>query len=486
MPGQPTAIIDIGSNSVRLVVYSGNERVPSTIFNEKVMAGLGKGLQRTGELAPAAQERALAAMRRFRLLTRQMEVERVCVVATAAVRDASNGGEFLGKVKALGFAPRILSGEEEGIMAGQGVLSSIPDADGIVGDLGGGSLELVDVEAGRVVHSASTPLGVLRLDALLDKGEASFARRVAKTLEAAGFKKKGRKRPFYLVGGSWRTLARLDMSLTDYPLPILHHYRMSPDRLVPLQDAVAGLDADASKNIPYLSSSRVPTLPGATMLLKALSDELRPSELVVSSYGIREGLLYDELTSAARAGDPLIEAAREAGSCLGRFAEHGDLLDRWIAPIFEDPPETARLRLAACLLADVAWQAHPDFRAERGVDMALHGNWVGIDGPGRVMIAQALFSTFGGSGRFGDLDVARICPEPELRRASLWGLAIRLGQRLSGGVATSLGASRLTFRGETLRLEISRDQEALFGETVERRLKSLANALGRPAEAVAV
>lgn len=486
MPNKPIAIIDIGSNSVRLVVYSGATRIPSVVFNEKVMAGLGKGLGKTGELSEGAQERAIAALRRFRILTRQMGVSRTRVVATAAVRDASNGAEFLKRVRATGFRPEVLSGEEEGIMAGQGVLSAIPDADGIIGDLGGGSLELVDVAGGKVIHSASLPFGVLRLGALLEKGEQALEKKVARALETAGFAARGKKRPFYLVGGSWRALARLDMLLSDYPLPITHHYRMEPGRPVELQKAIASLDKNDVKSVPSLSVSRMPTLPHANLLLNMLVGELKPGELIVSSFGIREGLLYDALDARTRVQDPLMEAAREAGRGLGRFAEHGDLLDRWIAPVFDDDKAAARLRLMACLLADVAWQAHPEFRAERGVDMALHGNWVGIDGPGRVMVAQALFSNFGGGGSFGDMDVARLCTKEELRRASLWGLAMRLGQRFSGGVAASLEASRLVVTDNMLRLEIDRSNQALFGEAVERRLKHLGNALGCATEAVTV
>jgi exopolyphosphatase/guanosine-5'-triphosphate,3'-diphosphate pyrophosphatase len=486
MPDKPVAIVDIGSNSVRLVVYSGATRIPSIIFNEKVMAGLGKGLSKTGELSDAAQNRAMAALRRFGILTGQMGVARTRVVATAAVRDASNGADFLSKVKDAGFKPEVLSGEQEGMMAGQGVLSAIPDADGIIGDLGGGSLELVDVAGGKILKSVSLPLGVLRLGAIVDKGRGALEKKVERAVAEGDFRSRGRGRTFYMVGGSWRALARLDMLLTDYPLPITHQYKMKPGRPSELQKTVNSLEKGDVKNVPSLSVSRVPSLPQANMLLSALVQELKPADLVVSAFGIREGLLYDDLDNRTRARDPLIEAACEAGGGLGRFTEHGDLLDRWIAPIFEDAAEAARLRLTACLLADVAWQAHPEFRAERGVDMALHGNWVGIDGPGRVMVAQALFSNFGGGGSFGDLAVARLCTKEELHRAMVWGLAMRLGQRLSGGVAASLEASRLVVQEGVLRLEIDRGVEALFGEAVERRLKALANALGCPAEAVAV
>jgi exopolyphosphatase/guanosine-5'-triphosphate,3'-diphosphate pyrophosphatase len=471
---QPVAIIDIGSNSVRLVVYSGATRIPSVIFNEKVLAGLGKGVGETGAIAPEAEARALAAVERFALLVKQMQVVRTRTVATAAVREASNGAAFLAQVKKLGLDPRILSGEEEGKRAGQGVLSAIPEADGIVGDLGGGSLELVEVARGQVLRSASLPFGVLRLDALAGKG--NFARRVARAVDAAGFGRSCDGRPFYMVGGSWRALARLDMALANHPLPITHQYCIETGRPAVLREVLK--DKAAIPDLGSVSISRFPTLPNAAMLLDALVGALNPGGLIVSAFGIREGLLFHELPKAERVLDPLIVAAREAGAGLGRFAQHGDLLDAWIAPAFEDDARCARLRLASCLLADIAWAAHPDFRAERGIDMALHGNWVAIDAPGRVMLAQALYCNFGGGRVLPYEAIAALATPAELKRATAWGYAMRLGQRLSGGVAAGLKHSRLVREGETLRLEVDEAARPLVGEIVERRMKSLAGALG--------
>jgi len=470
----PVAIIDIGSNSVRLVVYSGATRIPSVIFNEKVLAGLGR---EPGRIGAEAEARALAALDRFRILVRQMKVVRTRVVATAAVREASNGAGFLARVRRLGFDPQILSGEEEGKRAGQGVLSAIPDADGIVGDLGGGSLELVEVSGGKVGRRASLPLGVFRLDAVIEGG-GSFSKSIAKAVADAGFEGVAGERPLYLVGGSWRTLARLDMEVFDHPLPITHQHVMPAGRPRELREILARVSKADVRDIPSISVSRVPTLPNANRLLEALVRALEPSHLVVSSFGIREGLLYDELPPGERALDPLIEAAREAGAGLGRFVQHGDLLDGWIARAFDDPPQMARLRLAACLLADIAWAAHPDFRPERGIDMALHGNWVAIDAPGRVMLAQALFCNFGGGRELPYPAIAALCSEEQLKRAAAWGFAMRLGQRLSGGVAAGLRTSRLVRDGGALRLEIDPGNAALLGETVERRLKTLAGELG--------
>ena len=479
----PIAIVDIGSNSVRLVVYAGSARVPSPIFNEKVMAGLGRDMA-GGMLAEAAQERALSALRRFRILVDEMAVGRTRVVATAAVRDSRNGAAFIERVRETGFEPEILSGEDEARMAGRGVLSGIPDADGLVGDLGGGSLELVDVSGGAVRASTSLPFGVLRLDGATAKPE-TLAKKLGKSLEELDFRKRGRKRTFYLVGGSWRSLARLDMLLSRAPLPIMHGYSMAPERLGELHKALSSPKPEP-KTPSALSDGRLPQLPAALALLRALTDELKPNRFVVSSFGIREGLLFESLRPDQRSRDPLIEGAREAGRSLGRFAEHGALLDRWIAPAFDDDAADVRLRLAACLLADVAWTAHPDYRAERGVHIALHGNWVGVDGPGRVIIAQALFSNFGGGRSFSSNPAAQLCSPERLARASQWGLAMRLGQRFSGGVASALERTLLVRRDGKLRLELQRADQPLYGETVERRLNTLANALGLTPEAVAV
>ena len=477
----PVAVVDIGSNSVRLVVYSGAKRIPSIIFNEKVMAGLGRLMDSTGALAEDAQDRALRALERFCLLTRQMGVVRIRVVATAAVREASNGESFLDRVRATGLEPRILSGEEEGRLAGLGVLSAIPDAEGIAGDLGGGSLELVELLGGKVGRRASLPFGVLRLGEL-PHGEKAFAKAIGKAVAGAGFAGASESAPFYMVGGSWRALGRLDMAMTDHPLPITHQHSMPPDRPQRLADMLRRIGKDALGDIPDISTGRIPTLPIANQLLCALVEALRPSALIVSSFGIREGLLYDDLDPDVRGVDPLIEAAREAGAGLGRFEQHGALLDRWIAGIFDDSPSAGRLRLAACLLADIGWAAHPDFRAERGIDMALHGNWVAIDAPGRVMLAQALFTTFGGGRSLPYAGVAALCTAEGLRRATLWGYAIRLGQRLSGGVAAGLERSRLSVEGGKLRLTVDPADAALLGEPVERRLKALSSELGLAAQ----
>jgi exopolyphosphatase / guanosine-5'-triphosphate,3'-diphosphate pyrophosphatase len=472
------AIIDIGSNSVRLVVYEGAARLPAVLFNEKVMAGLGRSLSDTGAIDSAGLARARSALARFASLAREMQVSEVRTVATAAVRDASNGGELIRAAEALGLKVELLSGVEEATASGMGVLSGIPDADGVVGDLGGGSLELVRVVAGTVTDRVSFPLGVLRLGAIRAQGKDTLDRRVAKLIADSGWSGRGKGLPFYLVGGSWRALARLDMHRTGYLLPVVHQYPIALDRVGELQQILTEIPRAELKAIPDISGARIPTLGDATALLLSVLKQLGSSGSVVSAYGLREGLLYQRLTPAQRLEDPLIAAARDEGERSGRFPEHGDLLDRWIAPLFDDAPELGRLRHAACLLADVGWRANPEFRAERGMEIALHGNWVAIDSAGRAVLAQALYTALGG-GLGCPEPLERLADDESLAHARLWGLAIRLGQRLSGGVAAPLRRSHLALEDGTLALSLEHRDEALYGEAVEKRHKALAAAFGR-------
>ena len=458
---------------MRLVVYAGPARIPTPIFNEKVLAGLGSGIDRSGRLPEEAREKTLGTLRRFKLLLEHMKVKQTQVVATAAVRDAEDGADFVREVEGIGLECRVLSAAEEAELAGEGVISGIPEADGIVGDLGGGSLELVNVAFGAAENGISLPLGVLRLDP--SPGGEREARKVLKAaLKKSPLREKARGRTFYMVGGSWRALARIDMLATDFPLPITHQYRMKASRAKELRKLLRSLD-------PRLAGAAAPprlaASPVAAMLLELLVDELEPSQLVVSTYGIREGLLHSRMKPSVRRLDPLIAEAREAGGGEHRFGQHGDLLDRWIAPLFDDEPAMRRLRLASCLLADVAWQANPGFRADRGIEMALHGNWVAVNPPGRVIMAQALSSNFG-RDRLPDTRLASLCKEEQLRRAHCWGVAMRLGQRLSGGVGSVLKRTGLDEVNGAVQLTVRRGEEALVGDQVQRRLIRLAEALG--------
>lgn len=477
-------MIDIGSNSVRIVVYEGPARAPAVIFNEKVPAGLGRGLTLDGRIAPEDAARGLTALRRYTLLARQMGVSDLQCVATAAVRDAANGAEFIAGAAAAGLDIRLLSGTEEAESAGYGVLSAIPDAHGIAVDLGGGSLELAEVSGGEVGRRASFPLGVLRLPALRKNGQQDFERAVRKMLKADGWPGDLAGLPLYLVGGSWRALSRLDLELTRDPLAVLDQHRLPRTALRRLLRATKRLSFEELRAIPGMAANRAATLPDAAALLAVLVGIIDAPDMTISSSGLREGLLYRALDPETRAQDPLIVGAEFEGRRLARFAPHGHATAEWIAPLFADEPAAdSRIRLAASLLSDVAWSANPDFRAERGAEIALHGNWRGIDIPGRILLARALHAGFGGAD--GDFPaMGTLVSADRIARARQWGLAIRLAQRLSGGVEAPLRGSSVVRKDGKLRLVLDAGWHDLAGESVERRLRSLAQALDAKPELV--
>ena len=475
-------IIDIGSNSVRLVVYQGLTRTPAVVFNEKVMAGLGRGIAANGRLSDASMRLAVTALARFAMLADDMGVESLRTVATAAVREAANAEVFLDEVRTTcGLTIEVIDGETEARGAALGVIAGIPDADGVVGDLGGGSLELIRVAGGEAHDRISLPIGALRLEAVRKRSTRALGPFIKSALDQVGWVAKGQGKPFYMVGGSWRALAQLHMSLTDWPLPVIHQYTMdkaAPDRLV---RTLARLQPRRLKAMPNISSSRAPSLPGAALLLRAVVKRLGSSCVIASAYGLREGLLYAQLPAALQTEDPLLAGARDEGERQGRFPAHGDLLMTWMDGLFSrhESAGDRRLRLATCLLSDVAWRAHPDFRAERGLDIALHGNWVAVTAAERAMLAAALHACFGGAPSSPDLGMLwRLADPTALARAYSWGLALRLGQRLTGGTAQALAASRLTVADGELRLTLTEAHAPLYGEAVARRLKALAQALG--------
>jgi len=471
------AIIDIGSNSVRLVVYAGPARAPTPVFNEKLMVGLGAGLATTGAIEPDAYDRAIKGLVRFKALIAAMDIADVRCVATAAVRDASNGAAFLADARAAGLGVTLLSGRDEARASGHGVISAIPEADGIVADLGGGSLELVRVQHGTTTHHTSFPLGVLRLGAIKDRHGTGFAKQISKIIREAGWPGDEAGLPLYLVGGSWRALARYDMMLARDPLPVVSGHVMPVSVAPRLYRSLRKATPELLDRIAGLSSARVATIPAAASLLVPLVEQLQSSSLIVSSSGLREGLLYQDLAPEVRAQDPLLVAAAAEGSRFSRFAPHGDVLDRWIAPLFaDDTMAAARLRLAACLLSDIASTANPDFRSLRAVEMGLHGLWLGIDLADRMVLAQALFTSTGGQGRPFSAKAEADLRE-RLDRAAQWGLAIRLAQRLSGGAMEPFRHSRLERRDDELRLKLADEGEALAGEQVWKRLRQLAEAL---------
>lgn len=473
------AVIDIGSNTIRLVVYAGLPRSPMPIYNEKSRVALGACLAGDGIIDDTTMKKALAALARFETLARSMKVDTLRVVATAATREAKNGRALVEGAAALGIRVDVLDGDTEATASGLGVLSDNPHADGYVGDLGGGSLELIRVSQGKLGDRLSLPLGTLRHKVLKGKTPKQIAQMIAQGIEEQhgedGFVIENGL-PFYMIGGAWRSFSRLHMHVSGYPLTILSNYEMPPETAAELTALVN--DPVALAQTKVVSSARVAALPGATSLLAGLVRLLEPSKLVTSIYGLREGLLFDQLSEAERQQDPLISAARFEGERLERFPFHGDALADWIAPVFAGQSETdARLCRAACLLADSVWNVNPEYRADHALDLALDGSWPGVVASDRAVIAAALWTVHAGKKSLPEM-LTRLAEPGALAQGVIWGHAIRLAQRLDGGTGGALADSRIDGDSDVLRLHLTRQSARLRSNSVQRRLQSLGEALG--------
>jgi exopolyphosphatase/guanosine-5'-triphosphate,3'-diphosphate pyrophosphatase len=475
------AIIDIGSNSIRLVVFGGAPRAPVVLYNEKIMAGLGRGVVQGGRLDPATAAIALTGLERFAALLDGMDLASLRVVATAAVREAADGEAFIEAVRALGLPAEILSGEDEALGSGQGVLAAMPDADGLVADMGGGSLELVRVAGDAVLQRTSLRLGTMRVAEIRASGHGKLRRHVQSVLGKLTWLDDCAGRPLYLVGGAWRALARVHMQQTGAPLSVLGNYAIPPQDARALYDSVRAMDRLTLKALPGIKSARIAHIDDGAGLLSALVDTLRPSALVISAQGLREGLLHQALPPEQRARDPLVEGVRFATAGQQQFPGYAEVLDAWLGGMFgAETPAMARLRLSACLLRGTGWSSNPDFRALGAEELALHGNWTGASPADRAIMAASLLVAMGGTEQPALL--AQLAGEDDLRRARGWGYAMRLAQRISGGapallMRTAVRAEGGLQRGSQLVLELPSDLDALVDATLERRLAGLSNAL---------
>jgi exopolyphosphatase/guanosine-5'-triphosphate,3'-diphosphate pyrophosphatase len=480
-------VVDVGSNSVRMVVFDGAARSPAYFFNEKIMCGLGKGLAETGRLNPEGRIRALAALKRFALLAEGMGTGPLTVVATAATREATDGPDFQAEVlRETGLKLWVIDGDEEARLSAQGVLLGWPEAKGVVCDIGGNSMELARIGDGKVGKRVSTPLGPFRLQQIEGgptKRKAVIDRVLRKAL--ADIQTKGER--IYLVGGSWRVIARLDMERRNYPLTVLHEYRMTPQGLLDTLDWVAGSDLAVLRARTGTSVERMELVPLACEVLREIIRVLEPSEIDVSAYGIREGLLFEQMPAKLRARDPLIEAARMAELTSARIPGFGKKLYDFILPLFKSADHD-RLRLikAACLLHDTTWRAHPDYRAEVCFDNATRANLGGLDHTGRVFLGLSLLHRYKNSRSGSRLEpLFRLLTEEQIQEAEVLGKAMRFGAMFSIADPAEAGSLRWQPKKRVLELALTDRGHALFGEVAQARFASLALSLKASTKIVA-
>ena len=477
-----SAVVDLGSNSVRLVVFEGQGRNPIPIFNEKAVLRLGRGLQQTGRLLAEGVEQSLVVMSRYAALAHAMGAQPFEVLATAAVRDAENGPAFVAALKATipNLCIRILSGEQEAAFATEGLLCGIPNADGILADIGGGSLEVVHLRAGNLLAARTLPLGVLRLS---DRaaGDIVRARAIAEeTLETVSFLQEGAGRDLYLVGGAWRAMARIHMEQTAYPLAIVHHYTIGRDEARDLAGVIGAANKRALERLPGMSRRRVEDLPYAAVVLRRLLRATAARRVIFSANGLREGWFMQHVPAEAKALNPLIAAGQEMADRSSRSNKMPPALIDWTAPLF--PTETAQdlvLREAACWMSDSGSHDHPEYRAEQAFHRVFRQPCVALDHHARAFLALTIALRYEAEPDTPFLAPARMLLElSTVRRAEALGTALRLAYTLSGGTPELLAVTSLARTPAKLVLRIAGGAGVFGGDSVTRRLERLGQAVG--------
>ncbi|MTI45606.1 exopolyphosphatase/guanosine-5'-triphosphate,3'-diphosphate pyrophosphatase [Roseibium hamelinense] len=486
----PIAVIDIGSNSVRLVVYERVARTPTMLFNEKVLAGLGRGIAATGRLSDSSVDIALQALVRFRALIDHVKVETIHVIATAAARDADNGAEFVQRVEEVVGAPvRILDGSEEAHYSALGVIAGFWRPRGIVGDMGGGSLELVEI-AGKTAKKGRTfPLGGLRLQEQ-SGGKIAKAQKIADE-ELSGFTwpvmARG-ERTFYAVGGTWRSLGRLHLEQQEYPLHVMHNYEVPADEAIAFCRSIAVPNLEGLAGSDRISKQRRPLVPFGAVVLERVLQSMNADRVVFSATGVREGLLHEHLAPEMQAADPVIEAARELAELRARSPRHAEELIGWTDELFEhlemeETENERRLRHAACLLSDIGWRAHPDYRGEQSLNIISNAAFVGLDHAGRAYLAAAVFYRHQGLGEGKLSPVIRQLFTDRLRyRAKVLGAALRVASLLSASMEGILPQVQIRSTKDGIELELPENLAAFDGERLRRRFDQLAKTIGSSAD----
>ena len=483
---RPLAIIDIGSNSVRLVAYDALDRAPIPAFNEKSLCGLGHGVVTTGKLSKGAVEKALAALRRFRVLLRIMNITDGRVRATAAARDASNGRDFIAAARdALGGADiSLLSGPREAELSALGVMAGVDAADGVVGDLGGGSLEIIDVADGRAGRGVSLPLGGLALMDASGQSPKAAARIVRDALARCAELDALAGRTFYAVGGTWRSLAKLHMGQRDYPLMVMHGYKIPAREAAELAVLVERADANSFLAMESVNAARRPLLAYGAVVLDELIRRARPRDVVISTYGVREGLLYEALDAALRREDPLIAAARKLNALLARAPDYAGELVGWMSAFLDsaglsESRDERRLREAACYLSEVNWRAHPDYRGVQSFNLVSSAILPGVDHAGRAFLSLCATLRYVGLDDEVAAQIRSMMPPAMIARAQIVGAGLRVASVLAAGMPGVLPVAPLTVARGRLALVLAPHLGDLANERLGGRVKGLAKLLGQ-------
>ena len=484
----PVAVVDIGSNSVRLVIYDALKRVPMPVFNEKILCGLGADIQKTGKLSVEGSVRAQNAIKRFKKLADVAGVkpENIFMIATAAMRDAADGVDFVNTIsREYGCSVEIISGEDEAKYAGLGIVSSTSKVKGIVGDLGGGSLELIQAEGLNVSDRCSLAIGPLRIYKPGINPE-KYSQVVEKHFAEFPLEQHLEGNNFYAVGGAFRNLAKLHMQRANYPLKVIHNYKVSAKDLAVTAKIASKMTKSSLSKIKGVSSKRLDFLPYAAFLIDKIIAIGKPKNIIFAATGIREGILFDKITKKQQSENPLISGAIDIMTRISRDPTYGYELCQWMDPLFTDDSDHERnLRLAACIMSEISCYENTEYRADLAYRKVLDSSLTGLSHKDRVFIAKALYcrySTYPDDNILSHMQP--ILSEKRTQKAHMIGSAMRLGRSLSGSYSGVIGNSLLKISRNTLKLNMSDEFADLKGEIIEKRVNQLAEVIGVKASKV--
>jgi exopolyphosphatase / guanosine-5'-triphosphate,3'-diphosphate pyrophosphatase len=479
----PIAVIDIGSNSVRLVAYDALTRAPIQTFNEKSLCGLGRDVAITGLLPEDGLVQARAAIRRFRVLCDVMKVDRLFVLATAAARRATNGPAFIEEVRReLKTDVTILSGAEEARLAAMGVLAGLDAPDGFAGDLGGGSLELIDIRNGSIGQGVSLELGGF---ALRDASGRNLKRASKIVSDAFGTLPQLRAvagRDILAIGGTWRAIARLHMAVTNYPLNVLHGYTVDAPVMVEFCRLIQRVPPETLPSIAEIARERRALLAYGAIVLEHLLLSSEARSFIVCASGVREGVLYSSLTAEEQAQDPLIVASRALSDLHARAPGHAEELLAWMKAFVESAhlPEIRqekRLREAACLLSEVAWRASPDYRAQEASRIVAFAALPAINHVDRAFLASVMHARYEGLKETNLPPLRSLLTPEKIDKARALGCLIRVAYNISAGQPGILPQTPLVVEEGRMVLTLGYDFANLSNERLLGRLKQAAKML---------
>lgn len=461
------------------MIFDITDGYPHPLFNERVFCGLGTGLGETGALPEEAMDRAVTAIVRFSRLARNNGVDRLEAFATSAVRDATNGGELLAAIHSMtGCTVGVLDGEQEAMLSAQALQRGLHVKDGIIADLGGGSLELAALRHGKVSQMVSLPLGTMRLQARLSGDMSKMSKEISAALDDVDWLDKYAGKTLFPIGGAWRAFARLKIKDSSYPLDIIHGYTITADDAAETATVLTGLSKQSLMGLESVVRQRRMSMPLTGLLLNELISRTKPTTVTFSAVGVREGYVYGHMPDDQIADDPLVAAAAAFSEREGRFSDTADALLDWLSPVLSaENRQRRRLQFAVCALSDIAWRDHPDYRASFAFDRAIEYPFFGINHTERAFIALAVYLRYGGKST--DARVAHIgslLSKRAIRRAETLGFGLRLAYRISAGNPELLEQARLEIKNEQLSLVLPGGGAAPAHDRVRRSFERLCQA----------